>query len=184
MKRRFASRGSSRPARPMDWECAQTQVTALDVGSNFTGAIVAANWIVTPDKIRQDYTDPTLMATRWFLGFQFSRTAAGGAQDRIFAAAGIIAWDSIDDGIPVFPPGPITHCDLDWINRYVFQFSAGAPSGSGGPGDLWDNVHLSKAKRRLGNDRGILICFEGFGFNPSEFDKLNIGADVRCLIKE
>jgi hypothetical protein len=167
----------------MDWECAQLQLAQLEVGSGASPVIQCA-WAVDPVNLRTFYTDPTLMATRWFLSMQY-RGASPPAQ-RIFAAVGLIAWSDIDFQAPAQGecPGPITHCDLDWINRFVFQFPELTAPGTGGPFGLWDTVHMSKAKRRLGNDRGILASFESFSLSPSTGESVSYGMDVRCLIKE
>jgi hypothetical protein len=48
---------------------------------------------------------------------------------------------------------------------------------------VFDITHLSKAKRRLGNDKGFLICFETF--SPiGEVQPVAYAIDVRFLIKE
>ncbi|PSM54805.1 hypothetical protein C4L39_26300, partial [Clostridium diolis] len=67
--------------------------------------------------------------------------------------------------------------NLDWMDR----FSIPAPEGqaSGTSYDLvLDGVHLSKARRKLGAERGILISFEADGVGAS------FGADVRILMRE
>ncbi len=158
---------SARPARPMDWECAQAAVT-------LTGNSIACTWIVLPSRVREGYTDPTLMASRWFVS---ARILTGGASLTSFVGWGLIAWDSTTDADPNPCPDPIANCDLDWINRYVVPVPF-SPVGTIIE-QPFDNVHLSKAKRRLGQDRGILLVFSQVG----GFD-VALGADVRCLIKE
>jgi hypothetical protein len=126
------------------------------------------------------------MASRWFPSIV---PEAQGAQANAtyFVAAGLIRWDSIDDDPPdpLSAPGPLTHCNLDWINRYVATYFTNfngqfAIQTQG----LFDIVHLSEAKRRLGNDSGILFCAEAISPNPNAQTFFRVSADVRCLIKE
>jgi hypothetical protein len=122
------------------------------------------------------------MASRWFLS-----AAPGTGVIESFAGAaigiGLIAWSSKDDNIP--SPGdtplPLSDGELDWINRWVLPL----PLGFNAAGDdiffqNLDDVHLSKAKRRLGSDNGILIVAE----TKLVTNFWSISADVRCLIKE
>ncbi len=166
----YRSRGvsrSARPARPMDWEFVQ----AAQV---LPSSSIAGVWVVLPSRIRNTYTDPTLMASRWFLGMRAS-VATGSAG---FAGFGLIAWDATTDAIPSPLPDPIQDGELDWINRAIAPL-VGVPAETSIDWNL-DNVHLSKAKRRLGANKGILLVFSTVASSGS----IRFGADVRCLIKE
>ena len=162
-----SSRGS-RPARPLDWVCAQFDVTA--------GNGISCAWLMDPLEVLETFTDPTLMATRTFLSVRNSGTQG---VDGGFAAFGIIAWDGISAAPPTDCPGPLSDCDFDWINRIVAPVVAGATVGFMNP-NIFDNTHLSKARRRLPSQTGLLVVFEGEGLTNNQ----NYGADVRCLIKE
>jgi hypothetical protein len=65
------------------------------------------------------------MATRAYVQIR-NNGNAGGA---IFAAIGIISWNDINDLLFSDPPGPITNCNADWINRWVALIAAGSPAG-------------------------------------------------------
>jgi hypothetical protein len=159
----------------MDWECSQISTFLVPLTRT-------CDWIVDPDTLSSLYTDPTLMATRQFSSISI---AQGSSNFSVFyepAAIGIIAWDSKDNTLPIDCPDPLRDCDLDWIVRIV----GAAPPGSGAltayNPNVFDNTHLSKAKRRLGNQTGILACFSnGLGVNGPAVDMF---IDARCLIKE
>ncbi len=162
------SSSSGRPVRPMDWECAQLATNALPTDG------ISCAWVVLPSVMRGRYTDPTLMASRWWLdGTVAAQGAAGG-----FLGVGLIAWDSPTDATPALCPDPLDQCDLDWITRHVWPRAAtqGAALLNGVTFDL---DHLSKAKRRLGNQSSILYVASSTGAGAATF-----AADIRVLIKE
>jgi hypothetical protein len=71
---------------------------------------------------------------------------------------------------------------MDWIVRIVGFIAPFALAGFAPNPNIFDNTHLSKAKRRLGSQTGILVCFAaGLGSGAPGVD---FGIDVRCLIKE
>jgi hypothetical protein len=163
----------------MDWVCAQVFFRFLQVNRK------AGGYVLTAEQNRFDFTDPTLMASRWFMNF--GRDTAGAITEPVQLAMGLIAWSDHDGAPPIEAelPGPLSDCNLDWINRYVITFPATTVSNpSDGPGPTWDNTHLSKAKRRLGNDRGLLLVFEAGSETSSVIEQFNATVDVRCLIKE
>jgi hypothetical protein len=100
------------------------------------------------------------------------------------AAAGLIAWDRKDDTVPAIAdlPDPIDNGELDWINRYVSMWPQEAPNLIVSPS--LDDVHLSKAKRKLGQDKGILCVFSTSVGAGAPAGIVNFAADIRCLIKE
>jgi hypothetical protein len=163
------SRSNSRGGalrRPVDWE-----------GGQFIGGLGAnsifCDWVIEPDFINQNLTDPTLMAIRW-QGEFFHGTAPGIPS---IAAAGLIAWNFVD---PFFPPlecpDPILDADFDWVARFVI------PQVGNGAAVLHaitaDSLLMSQARRRLGNDKSILFVIATEVF-PTDFV-----VDVRCLLKE
>ncbi len=152
----------------MDWECIQADVT---LGANTK----ACAWILDPVEVITDYTDPTLMATRQFSSIRSGTTAAGTG---IFAAIGIIAWDGISVATPTPCPGPLTDCNLDWVVRIVGVQPDGTAAGTLLNPNIFDNTHLSKARRRLGNQTGLLVSFE------TEGGTFAFAIDIRVLIKE
>jgi hypothetical protein len=159
----------------MDWEDGR-------VSCNLTPGTFCRDWIVFPLRLREDYTDPTLMASRWFL----SIVAATGFIEVIPGAVvgvGLIAWSSKDDNIPAPGDTPLAVGDgeLDWINRWLFPIPQGFNPDAGQIFQpMLDNVHLSKAKRRLGSDMGILLVAEA----KNTTNDWTFSSDVRCLIKE
>jgi hypothetical protein len=158
----------------MDWEAAQINIVGVGIGGK------AAAQVVTATEIDQQYTDPTLMASRWFLGAQLTTAATGPG----FIGHGLIRWDDLNDTAPVGAevPGVLSDANLDWINRFVTPIFAGqGGAGTGVAGVFWDNTHLSKAKRRLGTSGTILYCVEVNGGGAAV---VSFGADVRLLIKE
>ena len=160
-------RSGGRQLRPMDWTCAQMDV-------ELAPDLKACAWLIDPIDVLETFTDPTLMATRQFSNIRsLSSTGATGT----FAAIGVIAWDGIDELPPADCPGPLSDCDFDWIVRIVSPIPASAPSANGNP-NIFDNTHLSKARRRLPSQTGILVAFETEGVTAS------FAIDIRCLIKE
>ncbi len=170
MRSNFGNRGkSNRPARPLDWVCAQMDVVL--------GNSIGAAWLIDPIFTLETFTDPTLMATRAFVSMrQLGEQTVGTG----FASIGIIAWDGTSSLAPLDPPGPLSDCDFDWINRWVGIVHVGSLTGTLLNPNVFDNTHLSKARRRLPSGTGLLVCFEGEGV----IQALDFGIDIRCLIKE
>ncbi len=172
MRRNRGSRsgkGGNR-ARPVDWEGAL-------FGVSLGGNSIYADWVVEPDFINQNLTDPTLMATR-IQGNAFSNAGGGG----FFYAFGIIVWNFVDPFLPPIEiPDPLVNADYDWIIRGVgHSVTAGGATSfidihNADDGGTWS----SQARRRLGNDRSILAVFATETFVSAQF-----GIDVRCLLKE
>jgi hypothetical protein len=151
----------------MDWECAWANASF--------GNTAACDWLLGPLLLASTYTDPTLMVTRNVVSFLLPFTQAGAA----IIGFGLIAWDGVDDNPPAGCPGPITGCNMDWISRVVVPIPAGlAPSSFMGP--VVDQAYVSKARRRLPTQTGLLLVWEGQGLNGF----VESTVDVRCLIKE
>ncbi len=175
MRRRMKS---SRPVRPMDWECAQS---SLVLGTAAFGSKnTVCTYAVLPSNLRQFYTDPTLMASRAYLAIRSALNQDSGAT---FAGIGLIAWDDTNDFCSsVDAPDPILDCNLDWINRWVAIFPSGSNAGTFANPNIFDITHLSKAKRRLGNQKGLLLTFSAY--TTGAVNTISFGIDIRCLIKE
>jgi hypothetical protein len=154
----------------MDWVCAQLDVSQANL---FTSSA----WLIDPIEVLDTFTDPTLMATRAFLAMRTSTTQVTGGG---FVGVGIIAWDGTSALSPAEPPGPIDDCDFDWINRWVGIAPDGTTAGAQLNPNLFDNSHLSKARRRLPSGTGLLVCFQAKQMDGPTA----IGIDIRCLIKE
>ena len=163
-----AGRRSGRPVRGMDWGGQSLAINGVSSGAT------SSTYVLLPSVVRADYVDPTIMATRMTFGIYLPASSAGG-----LVAAGVIAWSDINDVVPSDPPGPITNVNQDWIIRQVFAIPPSYPGGFiGGPS--LDTAYYSKARRRLGNDRGLLLVVENFATGVS----LNYAVDVRFLLKE
>ncbi len=167
--RRAASSRGSRPRRPMDWEYV-----------NVLGAGLAANaktsvQVVSSTELNAEYTDPTLMGALMVCA---ARSASDNTNSAGVVAFGLIAWDDINNTPPVTTecPGPITNGNLDWILRTALPFNG--PVGSITSVNL-DGQFRSKARRRLGSSRTVLLVVEALGLAVTSFT-----ADVRVLIKE
>ncbi len=162
----------------MDWENARMDCVLIP-GNSF-----CSDWALYPSVVQELYTDPTLMASRWFV----SASADTGLVEFLTGAAigiGLIAWSGRFDTSVVGGPDtplPLSDGNLDWILRYVLPIPSGYnPAADQLHGEaMWDNHHLSKAKRRLGQDHGILMVAESKQI--TNFWSINI--DVRMLIKE
>jgi hypothetical protein len=117
------------------------------------------------------------MATRCFLNMTTTSSGSSGG----FLAIGMIAWNYVTDAVPTAADTPSVMSpdgDMDWIARWV---GAATPStGIGVPlnPNIFDNTHLVKARRRLGNDRGLLVVFEAVAIGGQ------FSIDLRTLIKE
>jgi hypothetical protein len=154
----------------MDWEGAQISTTGLAASQKASG------YVVLPSAVRDFYTDPTLMFTHVYLQMK-TEQATGSPWGAI--GLGIITWSDINDVAPLSAdaPGPINNTDLDWIWRFVQP--VGPLSASSYYGQLLDSSTMSKAKRRLGSDHGILVVAENLTSASLAFYM-----DVRVLIKE
>jgi hypothetical protein len=154
----------------MDWVCAQLDVEQFN-------QLTSNAWLISPAETLETFTDPTLMATRAYLAMRTTVTQVGGAG---YIGIGLIAWDGTELISSADPPGPMTDCDFDWINRWVGVAPNGAPAGTFLNPNVFDNTHLSKARRRLPSGTGLLVCFQGLFLSGG----VSAAIDVRCLIKE
>ncbi len=156
----------------MDWYHSQSFVS-LGPGQK------SSTWHILPSVIQPDLTDPTLMALRAFLQF---RLDAGTTTGTGFVALGIIAWSYVTDAAPTLaadtPSVMSPDGDMDWIARWVSPVLNGTNAGTLLSPNIFDNTHLVKARRRLGNDRSLLIVYESVNLSAS------IALDLRTLIKE
>jgi hypothetical protein len=154
----------------MDWKCRQyrTQLQATQL---------VCSWVIAPEDLAFEFTDPTLMATRAFLQMYLAGPSVPAGVGGI-AAIGLIAWDGlVSPPIGDLCPGPIRNCDYDWVARWSAPVPAGAPVGVLSP-NIFDNTHLSRARRRLPTGTGLLVAFETIEI------PVNFALDIRCLIKE
>jgi hypothetical protein len=156
----------------MDWKCAQFRVSLGPTQ-------IACVYLIDPDTLAIEFTDPTLMATRAFLNIRLDGESVPAGVGGI-AAIGLIAWDSSNGEAPIGDncPGPIRDCDFDWIARWSGPAPAGTTVGTLLGPNIFDNTHLSRARRRLPTGTGLLVAFETIEI-PASF-----AADIRCLIKE
>ena len=152
----------------MDWECG-------DFNGGLAADTRACHWLVPPSELRDGYTDPTLMATMAWGRFAGTPNSAGD-----IAAFGIIVVSAFDDADPVGDacPGPITDCNADWIYLHYVPYVPFAGSLVVSGPDVSELDRRSSARRRLGNDKGILLVAENVGI------AVDFHWHVRCLIKE
>ncbi len=162
--------GGGRPRRPMDWECGDLD-RVVSAGTKECG------WLIPPSELRSGYTDPTLMST---MVWGMAQHSSAGQDVSSVIGLGIIVVTAFDDVTPTGTacPGPITDCDADWV--YLFfgptaVLTASVITWSLGSCDL---DRRSQAKRRLGNDKAILLVAEALN------DDFAAHLHVRCLIKE
>jgi hypothetical protein len=156
----------------MDWYHAQITVANLGINQHI------AEWLILPSDIQENLTDPTLMAIRAFLNMRTTSeccfTGFGG-----FAGIGVIAWNYVDDNVPLDIPQVLSpDGDMDWIARWIGVAPMTTPAGTNLNPNIFDNTHLNKARRRLGNDRSLLVVFETVDISA------NYAIDLRALIKE
>jgi hypothetical protein len=92
---------------------------------------------------------------------------------------GIIAWDAVNDTVPGVIPGPVTSPEVDWMIRSVIIIPDQTPVGL--LAYQQDDVFAeSSAKRRLGNQAGLLMVLESTVPSGAFF----VSADARYLLKE
>jgi len=118
----------------------------------------SAFYVLPPSTVRDFFHDPTLMLSR--LVWQI-RQGATQATTAGFWGIGLIAWSDVNDTVPTDPPGPVTDGYLDWIFNHITPVPIGTAALLYGPPD--NASIISKAKRRLGDDKGILLCLETVG---------------------
>jgi hypothetical protein len=158
----------------MDWIGAQFGVIELVPSES------VCDWLITPQELSEQYTNPTLMVTRAVMaarhiGEEFDPIAGIGF--------GLIEWSGAfpDDQ---FAPSPCPHVffdsDYDWILRQIFP----VPVGVAGErlSLALDMQYMSQAKRRLETGNGLLMVFSSA--SAVGFASYDATVDVRCLIKE
>ncbi len=169
MFKRSATKGRpSRAARRMDWGAAQAQV-------DLTAFSCTAAYVLLPTDVRTFFTDPTLIRTLMsttMLSFAGTTGLAG------TVGVGLIAWDDIND-TPDDVPCPITDANLDWVIRHIHPVPTNEPVNTLVTFPQLDMMFESKAMRRLGNTKGLLLAFENASFGGWSF-----ATDVRFLVKE
>ncbi len=182
---RRANRGSGRPARGMDWGAAQFDV------SGAAGPFTAPGYVFPPTQVRDFSTDPTVMALRvrytLFVQAQQSATVSP-----IYVGFGIIKHVNPIDTVNTLPanvlPNPVTDGDMDWLLRIILPIPYNTFVGgrNGTFFNTLDTEYQSQARRRMGNDSGLLavlttVAPTGGQVGGTAFD---FAADVRFLVKE
>ncbi len=167
-RRTFRS-GNARPRRPMDWGAGFDQT---NLGTN----IALSDWIWFPTAVKHDHVDPTLMFTQvqWTLRLQAAQAAAGG-----WIGLGLIVWSSRDDTVPNLPPRPVSDANLDWVYNVIVPIPGSLANGTTITPYQTERFVSSKARRRMGNDQGLLLCLENFSAAP-----VDVAYAVRFLMKE
>ncbi len=150
---------TARPRRPMDWISGEIDSDVAGLASGFG----QCGWLCA-SQLSDQFTDPTLMAVRVWGSARNEQTTGASS---VFAM-GIIAWNftRAPDGSAIVP----TECpdlinvpgvcqDEDWIYRWFLPSAGNEPAGT---------IHyindsedrMSKARRRLGNDKGLLFVVQ------------------------
>jgi len=168
--RRFSRRPVLRRTRKVDWGSAQVSATVAPFAKS-------SAYILNPTDVRTSFVSPTWIANRAFLNCLNAITMVGGG----FAGVGLIRWTDLDNvaPTPADTPGVFSDGNMDWLARWVAPYPSGVLAGTLGNMNIFDNTHLSKAKRKLENSAGILCCFEVLA--ASSF---NFACDFRFLIQQ
>jgi hypothetical protein len=153
----------------------------MDWGGAYVGngatTQVGVGWIFPPTIVQGDYVDPTLMALRMDFTYRINAASPGHV-----IGVGVLAWDSRNDTIPATVPLPISDPQLDWIIVARSSIPSGTPTGTT---VFYHNENAvntySKARRRLGNQTGLLYVFE---IAPGASVNINYTVSFRFLIKE
>jgi hypothetical protein len=148
----------------MDWISGEID----SITSSPAAEVSSCGWLCAA-QLSDQFTDPTLMALRvWG-----SATTINATTEQTVMAMGIIAWNFTrhPDGSALVPsecpdlinlPGVCQ--DEDWIYRWYLPISGAVPVGSAFYiNDA--NDRMSKARRRLGNDTGLLFVVQSFVSN-------------------
>ncbi len=142
---------------------------------------VNAQYLVLPSEVQEQFTDPTLVRTRGDLIVTSALFASGFMR----AAVGIIPWDDSNDTPPVSPetPSPLSSTSMDWIwHDWIFQpVSTGNLSYQASIGSAGGTAVDSKAMRRLGGRRGILLVLENAS---TSINSITAMYGFRCLLKD
>jgi len=184
---------SNRPLRPMDWNHSYFQAV-------LTTNLVSAVWVITPDEIEREFTDPTWMRALVYLSARLQTQAlpgvsvenTGGQGGANHIGFGLIKWQGVPSpsitedaasplgsaGFPNTLPDPVRDGQLDWIYRHIWPV-AGFSAGTALLNGTCDLDRQSSAKRRLGNDSGVM----GVWSNRTS-SSIDIAHSVRFLIKE
>ena len=154
----------TRASRRQDWYAMS--------GNGSAASTKVGTWGILPSVISLE-TDPTAMAIRMF-GF------VGGTVDSTgdTVGIGVIAWSYVpgSDAVPAAIPGPVSDGSADWMWWWVAPFVTQV--GTSFSFVESDSVINSKARRRLGNDRSLLVVVESVGITA------NYHYHGRALIKE
>jgi hypothetical protein len=165
---RFRARATA-PRKNKDWGGCATSIATSGAGTVF------AVYCLGPLDLRTQYTDPTVLAHQLVSSWKTGEVAPANS----FLAAGAIAWDGDPDtnAVPTETPDPFGDPEADWLIRQVMPVPPGLAAGSIiTPSADW--LTTSKARRRLGNTRGLLIVGEIVGVSASA------AIDYRYLIGE
>ncbi len=144
------------------------------VTATFTGTSVASAYLLPPLAARNSYVDPTIMRILMRFGLRIDFVSSNNSA----IVAGVIAWDDVNDTVPTDPPLPFANPELDWMIRSPILLPTAAAQGSV-VYQQDDTFAQSSAKRRLGNQSGLLLVVQS-GSNAT----VSWGVDVRYLLKE
>jgi len=136
--------------------------------------VTSAAYIILPSQAAA-FTDATLVRTRGLVvaGGEFGASITAD----MVGAVGITTWDDNDDTVPAAAdrPDPFQDTDHDWL-WHAYLYERGQQGTIAGK-----HVEIdSRAMRRLGNNKGVLICFR----NASAIDDMVFAFGARCLLKE
>lgn len=176
MRRSYRRRSSGRPLRGMDWGNQYTTAGGNGIQIGPSGA--SYSWLLDPITASSEYVDPTIMAVRfsWLLMGPAAAYASGGQ-----VVAGIMTFTSPNGALPTgFGVGPASSAYLDWMLRSVSWLPQ---NGNANLAVFFHNENpqncYTKAKRRLGNGKGLLLVIENLTGQT-----IQARYDCRYLLKE
>jgi hypothetical protein len=166
----------------MDWIGAQYGGFVFNQGQVGPDTIASVcDWLIDPLQLSEQFTNPTLMASRVVVQAQLQNSALDLVDGFGF---GLIEWSGkLNSGQPTQSkcPDVFRDSEMDWILRQVFMVAPGTSIYSNYSLVL-DEQYMSKAKRRLETGSGILMVASTSSDQLA--DGYTFSADVRCLIKE
>jgi len=163
-----SSRVVTKSARRKDWGGAVVTV-------QLASGVSAFSYALGPSDLREFFVDPTVIRHQLIL-----TASVPGAVTSGVVGAGVVAWDGDPDSnaAPADGPEVIDDLNADWLIRCIYPVVSNAGIQVYTASLDWNTE--SSAMRRLGNTRGLLLCFENFGVGAA----VTLTAQYRYLLME